>query len=158
MNKTTNDYLVFLNEQYKDLTKVKQFLSGVPKLLTSGMINQMEFQNFLEKYEMESAGLLFEENRLKQALADGLRIKPQQVSFKLLVKIGHREFEEIGRRVLRITNEIKMLMMKVAVYLKSFTRLQQEMASLNNFLYQEDYSARGVERPYTPGRRFYGEA
>jgi hypothetical protein len=42
--------------------------------------------------------------------------------------------------------------------MKNFSKLQREFMSLNNFLYQKDYSAKGVEMHYDPGRNFYGEA
>ena len=101
---------------------------------------------------------LAEKNWHLEKIAEKLNIKKEQVNFKLLVTMGYKEFEDKGRRVLRISNEITLLLYKISVYMKNYLKPQQEFMRLNNFLYQKDYSPRGVEVPYHPGKNFYGEA
>ncbi|HLP58821.1 MAG TPA: hypothetical protein VK186_08330 [Candidatus Deferrimicrobium sp.] len=162
MNEILTNFLKFLAEEYDYLVRIKLFLVGVPEMITTGKINEHEFRGFMEKYELETARLLFEKNRFKELIAAQLNIPPGQLSLKLLVNMGHKEFEEIGLQVLKITNEISLLLLKVSIYLANFSKLQNEFKRLNNFLYRNDYTAaaRGGEPAYnyTPGGKFYGEA
>ncbi len=160
MRQTNNDnmpvykFLNFLNEEYNYLTRIKIFLGKVPAMIMSGEINQVEFQNFLEKYELENSRFVFDKNRYREEIGGCLSMPAQAVTFKVLVSRGFREFENIGRRVLRIANEIKMLLVKITVYMKNFARMQQEFQRLNAFILQSDYSARGAEANYNynPGK------
>jgi hypothetical protein len=149
-----------LSEEYSYLTKIKIFLIKIPGLITNGDINELEFQNFLEKYELETSRFLYEKNRYKDKIADELKLKPEQVTFRMLVSMGFEDFRDKGHRVLRITNEITLLLLKTSVYMKNFSNLQREFRRLNNFLYQGDYNARGTEpsHSYSPGGKFHGEA
>lgn len=160
MKETIRNFLNFLSEEYSYLTNIKIFLVKIPKLITDGDINELEFQKFLEKYELESLRFVKEQNNFKEKIAEEMNLRPEQVSYRMLVSMGFEEFSELGRRVLRIINEITMLLMKASVFLKNFSRLQGEFTRLNNFLYQHDYSARGTEASHTykPGMNFYGEA
>jgi hypothetical protein len=160
MKETVRNFLNFLSEEYSYLTNIKIFLIKIPRLITSNDINELEFQKFLEKYELESLRFVKEQNNFKEKIGEELNLRPEQVTYRMLVSMGFDEFADLGRRVLRITNEITMLLMKASVYLKNFSRLQGEFMRLNNFLYQHDYSARGTESSYTykPGMNFYGEA
>jgi hypothetical protein len=89
-----------------------------------------------------------------------MNVAPEQVTFLLLARLGYRDFEEKGHRVLKVSNEIAMLLLKISIYMRNFSRLRQEFKHLNHFLYQNDYSSRGtaVENRYNPGKNFYGEA
>lgn len=160
MDTLVNDFLNFLADEYRYLVKIKVFLVGVPKLITESKINEQEFQVFLEKYEVETAHYLFEKKRFLEQIAQRLKVSVQQVNFKYLVRLGYQGFNDKGRRVLRITNEIKQLLIKVAIFLRNFQRMQQEFRRLNSFLYQHDYSSMGHSKDvaYTPGRNYYGEA
>jgi hemerythrin-like domain-containing protein len=160
MKETVRNFLNFLSEEHSYLTNIKIFLIKIPKLITSGDINELEFQKFLEKYELESLRFVKEQKHFKEKISEELNLRPEQVTYRMLVSMGFDEFSELGRRVLRITNEITMLLLKTSVYLKNFSRLQGEFMRLNNFLYRHDYSARGTESSYTykPGMNFYGEA
>ena len=66
MNETVRDFLAFLSEEYSYLTKIKIFLVKIPKLITDGDINELEFQEFLEKYELESSHFVYEKNRCRE--------------------------------------------------------------------------------------------
>ncbi len=162
MKELTKDFLSFLCEEYSYLEKVKLFLAEIPQLIANGSISQMEFQMFLEKYEVETSRYLFERNKYKEQIALKLHVQKDQVTFKLLVHLGYTEFEEKGLNLLKITNEIKMFLMKISIYLQNFARMQLEFKRLNNFLYQKDYSPHSVktEGPYNfnRGRNFHGEA
>lgn len=160
MKETVRNFLNFLSEEYSYLTNIKLFLLKIPKLITSGDINELEFQRFLEKYELETLRFVQERNQFKENIAEELHLRPEQVTYKMLVSMGFDDFTELGSRVLRMTNEITMLLLKTSVYLKNFSRLQGEFMRLNNFLYRHDYSARGTESSYNykPGMNFYGEA
>lgn len=160
MKETVRNFLTFLSEEYSYLTKIKIFLIKIPKLITNGDINELEFQEFLEKYELETSRFVFEKNRYKEKLAEELNLRQDQVNFRMLVSMGFDEFRDKGRRVLRITNEITLLLLKTSVYIKNFSNLQREFKRLNTFLYQGDYNARGTEpsHTYRPGGKFYGEA
>lgn len=160
MKETVRNFLNFLSEEYSYLTNIKLFLLKIPKLITSGDINELEFQRFLEKYELETLRFVQERNQFKENIAGELHLRPEQVTYKMLVSMGFDDFTELGSRVLRMTNEITMLLLKTSVYLKNFSRLQGEFMRLNNFLYRHDYSARGTESSYNykPGMNFYGEA
>lgn len=157
-----DNYLEFLNSEYDYLVKIKLFLVTVPEMIANGNINQLEFQGFMEKYEVETSGFMFRKSTHKELIAKKLHVKPDQVSFKLLVHLGYKEFEEKGRQVVKITNEISQGLNKIIIYLKNFSKMQQEFQRLNSFLYQEDYSPRGIGREtaynYNRGRNFYGEA
>jgi hypothetical protein len=152
------DFLGFLNKKSQYLTNVKIFLLSIPELFPKGKISEMEFQNFMEKYEMETAAFLSEKNWYQEKIAEKLNVPKEQVTFKLLLNLGYNDFEATGRKVLRISNEITMLLFKISIYIKNYFKLQREFVGLNNFLYQKDYSARGMEMPYHPGKTFYGEA
>jgi hypothetical protein len=152
------EFLSFLAEKYQALTKIKLFLVGVPELFANGKITEQVFQTFLEKYELETAKFISEKNHYQQEIAKKLNITKEQVNFNLLVDLGHKEFKDISRKVLSISNEISLLLYKIAIYMKNFSKLQQEFIRLNNFLFQKDYSAKGVEMSCDPGRNFYGEA
>jgi len=160
LNELITNFLNFLNEEYHSLVKIKVFLLGIPELISNGKINQLEFQNFLEKYELQTASMIYEKNRFKDQIAEKLSTSREEVNFKVLVNLGFHDFEDIGRRVLRISNEITLLLVKISVYLKNFTRMQQEFKRLNHFLSHNDYSPRGESAftAYNPGRNFYGEA
>jgi hypothetical protein len=158
MKYATEKFLSFLAEEYDYLTKIKIFLIRIPELIAAGDINELEFQNFLEKYEVETAHFLHEKNRYKERIAKQLNIPVQQVTFNKLVQLGYREFEDKAWRVLKITNDINLLLVKISVYLRNFAKLQNEFKRLNSFLYQNDYSARGAPTSYSPGRNFHGEA
>lgn len=160
MKETVRNFLTFLSEEYSYLTKIKIFLVKIPKLITDGDINELEFQNFLEKYELETSRFVYEKNRYKEKIAEELNLKPEQITFRMLVSMGFDDFRDKGRRVLRITNEITLLLLKTSIYMKNFSNLQREFRRLNNFLYQSDYNARGTEpsHTYRPGGKFYGEA
>lgn len=160
MDALINDFLNFLSEEYSYLVKIKVFLVNVPQMITGNKINEVEFQAFLEKYEVETSRYVFERKRFKDQIAQKLNIPAEQVNFTYLVRLGYREFDEKARRVLRITNDINQLLFKIAIFLRNFHRLQQEFKRLNSFLYQHDYTSRGqtVASAYTPGKNFYGEA
>ncbi|MCX6580654.1 MAG: hypothetical protein NT166_10785 [Candidatus Aminicenantes bacterium] len=162
MNEILENFLKFLAEEYDYLVKIKLFLLDVPDMITTGKINEPEFRDFMEKYELETARFLFEKNRFKESIAGQLNIPPGQATFKMLVNLGRREFEETGAKVIKITNEISKLLLRISIYLDNFSKLQNKFKRFNNFLYRNDYSAaaRGVElsHNYTPGRNFYGEA
>lgn len=162
MNDILDNFLKFLAEEYDYLVKIKLFLVNVPDMITTGKINELEFRDFMEKYELETARFLFEKNRFKDSIAAQLNIPSAQVTFKVLVNLGRAEFEETGAKVIKITNEISKLLLKISIYLDNFSRLQNKFKRFNNFLYRNDYSAAalGVEPSYnyTPGRNFYGEA
>ena len=160
MNETVRDFLAFLSEEYSYLTKIKIFLVKIPRLITDGDINELEFQEFMEKYELESSRFVYEKNRYREKIAGELNLEPGQISFRMLASMGFDEFRDIGHRVLQITNEITLLLLKTSIYMKNFSNLQREFRRLNNFLYQGDYNARGTEpsQPYRPGGKFYGEA
>jgi hypothetical protein len=157
-DEVVNQFLTFLDEKYAYLTRIKLFLAGVPDLFTNGQITGTEFQTFLEKYELETAKFLAEKQWYQEKIAEGLNLEAEQITFKLLVSLGFNEFEEKGRRVLRISNEITLLLFKISIYMKNFLKLQREFMQVNNFLVQKDYSAKGVEISYDPGRTFYREA
>ena len=152
------DFSSFLEEKYQAFVKIKRFLVGIPELFANGNITHLEFQNFMEKYELETARFISEKNQYQQEIAEKLHIAKEQVNFKSLVNLGYREFRDTGRKVLSISNEITLLLYKISIYMKNYAKLQQEFMRLNNFLYQKDYSAKGVEMSYDPGRNFYGEA
>ena len=162
LDEYVNQYLQFLSEEYGYLVKIKLFLLDMPGMITGGNINELEFQGFMEKYEVETSRYLFEKNRHRKAIAEVLRIPIEEITFKFLVGLGYREFENKGHRVLKITNEITMQLLKVSVYIRSFSQMNQEMKRLNNFLYQSDYSPSGLDTQgaysYSRGRNFYGEA
>jgi len=162
MNEETKNYLTFLNEEFSYLLKIKLFLLEIPGMITRGDINQLEFQSFLEKYEMEMSRFLFEKNRHKENIAQKMRVKADQVTFKLLVHVGNKDFEAMGRKIVKITNEITMHLFKVSVYMQNFAKMQMEFKRLNSFLYQNDYSAAGLGRDniynFNSGRNFVGEA
>ncbi|MCP5102918.1 MAG: hypothetical protein GY950_06055 [bacterium] len=158
LNTIVENFLTFLAEEYRYLTRIKLFLVKVPEMIVNGDINQLEFQDFLEKYELETARFIFEKNRFKEEIARELQSPIEEITFKRLAGLGHRGFEDKGLRVLRISNEINLLLLKISVYLKNFSRMQDEFKRLNNFLYQGDYSARGAEPSYNPGGNFYVEA
>lgn len=162
LDEHVNQYLQFLSQEYSYLVKIKLFLLDVPGMIADGNINELEFQGFMEKYEVETSRFLFEKNRHRQTIADLLHIPLDKVTFKFLVSLGYREFENKGHRVLKITNEITMQLLKVSVYIRSFAQMNQEMKRLNNFLYQSDYSPNGLEShgtySYSRGRNFVGEA
>lgn len=162
LDEYVNQYLQFLSQEYGYLVKIKLFLLDVPGMIADGNINELEFQGFMEKYEVETSRYLFEKNRHRQDIADLLRISRDEVTFKFLVGLGYREFENKGHRVLKISNEITMQLLKVSVYIRSFAQMNQEMKRLNNFLYQSDYSPTGMETQnaysYSRGRNYVGEA
>ncbi|MGE5343867.1 MAG: hypothetical protein ACM3SY_20545 [Candidatus Omnitrophota bacterium] len=160
MNELINEFLEFLNQENQYLSQVKLFLMGIPERIAAGEISQMDFQAFLEKYEVQNAHMVYEKNRFKEKIGEQLNIKTDQVSFRLLVHIGHREFEETGRVLLKHTNEISMLLMKISIFLKNFEKMQMEFKRLNSYLFQNDYSPRGLSAEHycRPGRNFYGEA
>jgi len=160
MKETVQNFLAFLSEEYSYLTKIKIFLVKIPGLITDGDINELEFQEFLEKYELESSRFVYEKNRYKEKIAGELNLEPEQITFRMLANMGFDEFRDKGRQVLRITNEITLLLLKTSIYMKNFSNLQREFRRLNNFLYQRDYNARGTEpsHSYRPGGKFYGEA
>jgi hypothetical protein len=162
MDELIKEYLSFLAEQYGYLTKIKLFLNRIPQMIVKGEVNQLEFQGFLEKYEVQNAHFIYEKNRFQQRIGERMRVTPEQVTFKLLVHVGHRQFEDKGRRLLRITNEIKMQLVKISIYMKNFARMQEDFRRLSNFLYQNDYTPRGTAggNPYltNTGRNYYGEA
>ena len=158
LNEIVTEFAGFLERKYHYLTRIKLFLVGVPELFTDNKINQVEFQNFMDKYELETARYLSEKNWYQEKIAEHLNIKKEQVNFKLLVNLGFSEFEDKGRNVLRISNEITLLLFKIAVYMKNYLKLQREFSRLNTFLDQKDYSPRGVQVSVSPGRNFYGEA
>ena len=152
------EFLNFLVEKYQALTKIKLFLVGIPELFANGKITEQEFQTFLEKYELETAKFISGKNHYQQEIAKKLNITKEQVNFKLLVDLGYKEFKDINRKALSISNEISLLLYKIAIYMKNFSKLQQEFMLLNNFLSQKDYSAKWVEMSCDPGRNFHGEA
>jgi hypothetical protein len=162
MKELTNEFLTFLSEEYDYLENVKSFLVEIPALIANGSISQMEFQMFLEKYEVQTSRYIFERNKYREGIAAKLHVKKDQVTFQLLVHVGYPEFEEKGLKLLKITNEIKMHLLKITIYLRNFAKMQLEFKRLNNFLYQKDYSPRSVETdgPYNfnRGRNFHGEA
>ncbi len=160
MDELIRDFLDFLAAEYKYLDQVKVFLTDIPEMITDGRINELEFQNFIEKYEIQNAHLLYEKNRYKEKIGEKLNIKKEQVSFRLLVKMGYRDFDSIGRNELKISNEISMSLLRISIFLRNYAKLQYEFKRLNSFLFQHDYSSRGVavEYTYRPGRNFYGEA
>jgi hypothetical protein len=162
MNTNTDEiikeFLSFLEEQIQVLTKIKLFLVSIPKLFTNGKISELEFQTFLEKYELETAAFIAEKNQYSKQIAEKLNIANDQVNFKLLVNLGYRKFKDRGLKMISISNEITLLLYKISIYMKNYSKLQRQFLSLNSFLHQKDYSARGVEIPYIPGRNFYGEA
>lgn len=151
-------FLNFLSEEYDYLTRIKLFLVRIPELIAKGDINELEFQQFMEKYEVETAHYVREKTRYKELIAKQSGIPADEVTFKMLEKLGYPEFADKGRRVLKISNEISLLLMKIAVYLRNFAKMQDEFRRLNSFLYQNDYSHRGASPSYNPGRNFYGEA
>ena len=157
-----DNFLQFINSEHDYLVKVNLFLVGVPEMIVNGNINQMEFQGFMEKYEVETSSFMYRKNLYKETIAERLHIQPDQVTFKLLVHLGYKEFEEKGRMVVKITNDITLNLNKITIYLKNFSKMQQEFQRLNSFLYQEDYSRQGIGREsaynYNRGRNFYGEA
>lgn len=162
MKELMKDFLSFLSEEYGYLEEVKAFLVQIPELIANGRISQMEFQMFLEKYEVQTSRYLFERNKHIEAIAAQMHVPKDQVSFSLLVHVGYKEFEEKGLNLFKITNEIKMHLLKITIFLQNFAKMQLEFKRLNNFLYQKDYSPRSVkaEGPYNfnRGRNFYGEA
>jgi hypothetical protein len=162
LDETVNQFSKFLSEEYGYLLKIKLFLLDVPGMITAGNINELEFQGFLEKYEVETSRFLFEKNRYKEEIAGLLNVPREQVTFKLLVSLGYLEFDNKAHRVLKIANEITMNLLKVSVFIRNFARMNQEMKRLNTFLYQEDYSPTGMETggsyTYQRGGNFYGEA
>lgn len=162
MKELMNEFLSFLSEEYSYLEDVRSFLIEIPQLIANGSISQLEFQMFLEKYEVQTSRYIFERNRYREAIAARLHIQIDQVTFKLLVHVGYSAFEEKGLHLLKISNEIKMLLLKISIYLQNFAKMQLEFKRLNNFLYQKDYSPHSVKTdgPYNfnRGRNFYGEA
>jgi len=158
LKEIVNEFAEFLDQKYQYLLQIKLFLVGVPDLISNEKINQLEFQNFMEKYELETTKFLSEKNWYQEKIAEKLNIKKEEVNFKLLVNLGFSEFKEKGRKALHISNEITMILFKISVYIKNFSKLQQKFGQLNNFLYQKDYSITGVPISVTPGRNFYGEA
>lgn len=158
MKDAIEKFLNFLSEEYEYLVKIKVFLVRIPELIAKGDINNLEFQSFLEKYEVETAHFLHEKNLYKEKIAKHMNIPAQQLTFNKLVQLGYKEFEDKGWRILHISNEINLLLVKISVYLRNFSRLQNEFKRLNSFLYQNDYSARGAAAPYSPGRNFHREA
>ncbi len=158
MKELMNGFSAFLLEEYNYLAQIKVFLQRMPELITSGQVTQFEFQNFLEKYELETYRFVAEKNKYKEQISQSLNIPVHQISFKLLVGMGFRQFQEVGRKVLRAANEISMLLMKVSVYMRTFSQMQGDFKRLNNFLYRKDYSVRGQESQYDPGQNFYREA
>lgn len=160
MKELIKEFSEFLAEEYRHLTRVKVFLMKVPRLIGEGEIDQIEFQNFLEKYEVQNSHFINEKKRFNHQIAEKLNIEPEEVSLSRLVRMGYRELNDIGHRVVRISNDISMLLLKISIFLKNFSRMQQEFKRLNHFLHQNDYSPRGVamEPVYRTGRNFYGEA
>jgi len=160
MNELINDFSEFLASENQYLSQVKLFLVGIPEQVTRGEMNHVEFQHFLEKYEVQNAHFIYEKKRFMEKIADALQIKTNQVSFRMLVQLGYREFESIGRNALKLSNEIRMLLIKISIFMKNFSKLQKEFKRLNGFIYQHDYSHQGVaaEHSYRPGRNYYGEA
>lgn len=158
LKQEVGSFLNFLSEEYSYLTRIKLFLVNIPDLITTGEITQVEFQNFLEKFELETASFVYEKNRHKERISRLLNISPDELTFRQLVKLGFKEFEEKGFRVLRMTNEINMQLLKISVFMKNFSKLQSDFKRLNSFLYQNDYSARGSETTYNPGGSLYMEA
>jgi hypothetical protein len=160
MDELIKEFSDFLADEYRYLNQVKVFLMGIPERISEGDTDHFEFQNFIEKYEVQNAHFLHEKNRFKERIGEQLNMKKEQVTFRLLVQLGHREFEETGRNVLKISNEITMLLLKISIFLRNFTKLQMEFKRLNGYLYQHDYSSRGmvVENSYHTGRNFHGEA
>ncbi len=160
MNELLKEFFDFLNEEYMYLSQVKLFLNEIPLRIENGNIDELEFQGFLEKYEVQNSHFIYEKNRYKERISEKLHIKNEHFSFRLLVHIGHREFHELGQKVFKISNEISMQLLKIAIFLKNDQKMQREFKRLNSFLYQHDYSPMGiaVESVYRPGRNFYGEA
>jgi hypothetical protein len=162
MDEVIKEYLEFLSEEYGYLFKIKLFLMDIPDMIATGSISELEFQGFLEKHEVETSRFLFEKNRYQESIAKNLHISKEQVTLKLLVHLGYKAFEEQGRNVLRITNEITLHLVKISVFLKNFSKMQQEFKRLNNFLYQENYSPQSIDGhtaySFNRGRNFYGEA
>ncbi len=158
MNEIIIRFLQFLAEEHNYLVSIRKFLSEIPALITSGQITEFEFQNFLEKHELQTARFIFDKNQYRAEIAKSINTAAENINFKLLVKMGFREFESKGRKVLKISNEISRELVKISIFLRNFSKLQTELKRLNNFLIQKDYSPRGVESTYAPGRNFYGEA
>lgn len=158
LTSTVKEFLGFLNEECDYLERVKLLMVRIPELISNGGITQMEFHDFLETFEIETSRYLNEKSKYKETLAGLLKTTTGDITFKLLVALGFPEFEETGRRVLRLGNEIKLLMLKITIFQNNFNKLQSGFKRLNNFLYQSDYSPRGSEPRYAPGRNFYMEA
>jgi len=142
MNGVIKEFFVFLENELSYLENVSKFLDSVPKLITGNRIDSYEFGNYLEKYELEV-----------------YRIASQKKGLLLqLAASGHKEFIEMGKKIFAVSNRIKFTLLKVSIYLSKFTKLNNDLKKVNRFLFQDNYSASGIEKKEQKNSLFFSEA
>lgn len=158
MNGVIKDFFVFLENELSYLEKVSQFLDSVPKLITGNRIDSYEFGNYLEKYELEVYRIASQKKGLLLQLAAYYKIDVTDVSFTYISNSGHKEFLQIGKKIFDISNRIKFTLLKVSIYLAKFTKLNNDLKKVNRFLFQDNYSASGIEKKEYKNSLFSSEA
>jgi len=145
MNELINDFLGFLDDELNYLTGVSNFLETIPKLITENRIKEYEFGNFLEKYELELYRIASKKKSFFMRLAHYYNIDVVELNLSYLIKMGHKEFIDTGRNIIKLSNRIKLLLLKVSIYLEKFKQLNTNMKTLNKFLFQNNYASDGIE-------------
>ena len=147
-----------LENELTYLETVNRFLETVPSLIAHNKITNYEFNNFLEQYELEVYRIATEKKRYFIQIAKYLNIEIADLSFNLIAKAGYREFLDIGKRIIRISNKIKLTLLKVSIYISKFSKLNSDLGKINQFLLQNNYSAKGTETQEHRSSMFVGEA
>lgn len=158
MNGVIKEFFVFLEGELAYLNNVNKFLESVPKLITGNKIDSFEFGNFLEKYEMEVYKIASRKKNILIKIAAYYKIDVVELNFTYISNSGHKEFIELGREVFRISNKIKFTLLKVSIYLTKFSKLNNDLKSVNRFLFQDNYSSNGIEKKDQKNSIFFSEA
>ncbi len=158
MVNAVKDFYDFLDVETKRLLKIRDFIATIPDRITRGEITTIEFQNFVETYELETYKFHNTKQDHIKKVTESLNIPAEELSFQLLVKMGYTDFIKLAPEFIAITDQIKSMLLKTSIFIKNFMRLNQELMKLNNYLLQNDYSRQGREKSDHHSYSFYREA
>ncbi len=137
-------------EEIEFLRQIRDFLHLLPQLLAERRVRELAFFNFMDVNEVRGRDLLRRKQRALAAVAAQLGVPPDRVTFHRLADMGYGEFAGLGRELSQSANELSYALLRAAVHLRSFARLNHSTQRLLDFFQPQAYS-RGGHRPPTAG-------